>query len=205
MSLVFYYSPFSTSTVTQLALEELGVPYEKIKVDVAGGETKTPAFRGINPNGRVPVLVHDDQTIFESAAIALYLGETFGVERGLFPAPGPARGAAMQWIVWTNVTLVEAVQRYQWATSQRSPVERHNPAVATWARGDIAERLGVLDAALAGKQYILGADYSLVDAHLSASVGWIKQIELMPTGLGNIDAWLGRCMARPAMARVMAG
>lgn len=88
MSLVLYYAPHSTANLSRLVLEELGISYEKVKVDLASGELATPAFRHLNPNGRVPVLVHDDQPIFESAAITMYLGETFGVERGLYPAPG---------------------------------------------------------------------------------------------------------------------
>src|SRR5436190_24196089 len=105
MSLVFHYAPFSTAGATHFALEELGVPYDKVKVDIINGEQRTPAFTALNPNQKVPVVVHDGQAIFESAAIAIYLGETFGVERGWFPAPGALRAQALQWIVWNNATL----------------------------------------------------------------------------------------------------
>ncbi len=79
----------------------------------------------------MPVLVHDGTVIFESAAIQAYLGETFGVDKGLYPAPGRKRGEALKWLVWANVSLVEAVVRWQRNTSDRSPAElRHAPAGA---------------------------------------------------------------------------
>lgn len=198
--LTLYFAPYSTATVTRVALAELGIPVEYVQLDLAAGATRTPSFLALNPNGRVPVLVHDGQPIFESAAIAMYLGETFGVERRLYPEPGPQRGVAMQWIVWSNVTLTEAVQRTLRASSPRSPEALHHAAAAAGGRADVADRLRILDAALADRPYLLGAAYSLVDAHLAATVGWIAAMELVPPGLHNLGAWLDRCSARPAFA-----
>src|SRR3954471_12643745 len=80
MSLVFYYAPWSTATTCHWALEELGVPHEKVKLDLSKKETQTPEFLALNPNGKVPLLVHDGVPIYESIAILAHLGETFGVE-----------------------------------------------------------------------------------------------------------------------------
>lgn len=202
MSLVFHYAPFSTASTTHFALEELGVPYEKVKVGITTGEQHTPAFKALNPMQKVPVVVHDGQPIFESAAIAIYLGETFGVERGLFPAPGPQRAQAIQWIVWNNATLNEAVQRaILSASSPCVPKERQNEAMSAWGKADVATRLGVLNDHLAKTPYVVGETFSLVDAHLAATVGWIAMIELVPPGLTHLDAWLKRCTARPAYVR----
>jgi len=100
MSLTFYYSPQSSATPVHWTLEELGIPYEKVPIDLKTEQNKQPAFLKLNPNGKVPLIVHDGVPIFESAAIQIYLGETFGVDKGLFPAAGPRRGEAMKWIVW---------------------------------------------------------------------------------------------------------
>src|SRR5262249_61357871 len=97
MSLIFYYAPMSTASVTELVLEELGVPCEKVKLDIKKGDTKKPDFLKINPNGKVPVIVHDGTPIWESAAITMYIGEMFGVERKLYTAACHKRGAAMKW------------------------------------------------------------------------------------------------------------
>ncbi|HEY1097412.1 MAG TPA: glutathione S-transferase family protein [Myxococcota bacterium] len=203
MSLVFHYAPWSTAGVTHFALEELGVPYEKVRVDITKGEQHAPAFKALNPMQKVPVVVHDGQPIFESAAIAIYLGEVFGVERGLFPAPGPLRGQAIQWIVWANATLNEAVQRTRLSspTSPRVPEERRNAAMSAWGKADLEARLGVLNDHLAGKEWIVGDRFSIVDAHLGATAGWIASIELLPKNLPHLHAWLQRVTARPAFQR----
>ena len=102
-------------------LEELGVPHDKKKLDIQAGDTKKPDFLKINPNGKVPTIVHDGVAIWESSAITMYLGETFGVEKKLWPAAGPRRGEAMKWVAWTNVTLGEAVYRRGYASGEWGP------------------------------------------------------------------------------------
>jgi glutathione S-transferase len=80
MGIVFYYTPMSSATRVHWALEELGVPYDKVKIDLAKGEQKKPEFLKLNPNGKVPLLVVDGQPVFESLAMLLYLGDTYGVD-----------------------------------------------------------------------------------------------------------------------------
>src|SRR5579863_736671 len=126
MSLIFYGAPMSTASITELVLAELGVPHERVAVDIKAGGTKKPEFMKLNPNAKVPTIVHDGTAIWESAAITMYLGETFGVEKKLYPAPGPKRGEAMKWIVWTHVTLGEAVYRYARNTQNWVPAEQQN-------------------------------------------------------------------------------
>ncbi|KAI9880154.1 MAG: hypothetical protein M1823_006761, partial [Watsoniomyces obsoletus] len=90
----------STASITQGVLAELDIECERVKLDIEAGDTRKPDFLKVNPNGRVPAIVHDGTPIWESAAITMYLGELFGVDAELYPAPGPKRGEAMKWIVW---------------------------------------------------------------------------------------------------------
>jgi len=203
MSLIFYYSPMSTAVATHWVLEELKVPYEKVKLDIQAGDTKKPDYLKINPNGVVPAIVHDGTVVFESAAIAIYLGETFGVEKGLFPAAGPKRGEAIKWIVWVNVTLGGAVSRQQYASSPRLPAEQHNAKAAEAARADAEKALGVLDAALANSPWLLGDTFSIADAHLSAFVGYTGMIGYDLKKFPKLADWNARASARPAFAEVM--
>src|SRR5687767_3427532 len=147
MSLIFYFSPMSTATLTDIVLEELGVPHDKKRVDIRGGDNKKPDYAKLNPNMKVPMIVHDGVAIWESSAITMYLGEQFGVEKKLYPAPGPRRGQAMMWIAWTNVTLGEAVYRRGHNGDWAAPGEG-NPKAVEKADKDIAELLGILDKAL---------------------------------------------------------
>jgi len=203
MSLTFYYAPMSTATITHLVLEELGVPCEKIKVDIKAGVSHTPDYLLLNPNGKVPLLVHDGEPIWESAAITLYLGEVFGVNKGLYPATGPKRGALMKWVVWTHVTFGEAVARWLRNTSDWTPVEQHNAKAGEVAQKDMRNCLNILNHALEGRQF-LGDSYSLADTHLNSFTDWLRFMKMDFTPYAHINAWGERCRARPAYSRVMA-
>jgi glutathione S-transferase len=202
MSLIFYSAPMSTATLTGIVLEELGIPYERKKLDIRAGDTKKSDYLAINPNGKVPTIVHDGIAIWESAAITMYLGETFGVDKKLYPPAGPKRGQAMMWIAWTNVTLGEAVYRRGYAGEWGDEATR-NPNMVEKATKDIAELLGILDAALASKQFLVG-DFTLADAHLNSFCDWLRHSKIDFTPFANINAWSARCSERPAYKRVMA-
>ncbi len=211
MSLTFYFAPNSTASITEAVLAELGVQCERVKMDISAGDTRAPEFLAINPNGRVPVLVHERTPIWESAAITMYLGEVFGVDAGLYPGPGPARGEAMKWIVWSNVTLAEAGGRLaallpsgsEGAVQSNSadwiPPEQRSADAADRARSDLARCLTILDRALAGRPFLLDS-YSLADTHLQGFVGWLGAMDVDMTPFPAVTAWLERCGQRPALA-----
>jgi glutathione S-transferase len=157
----------------------------------------------LNPNGKVPLIVHDGVAIWESAAITIYLGETFGVEKGLYPAPGPKRGEAMKWIVWTNVTLLDAVMRWMRNTSEWTPVEQHNAKAAEAGKADIHSCLRILDEALAQRQFLVDG-YTLADTHLNSLTDWLSHMNVDRSAYANLNAWSKRCAARPAYVRVQA-
>jgi glutathione S-transferase len=203
MSLTFYHSPMSTATLTDLVLEELAVPCERVRIDIKKGDTRAPEFLRVNPNGKVPVLVHDGIAIWESAAITLYLGEIFGVAKGLYPEPGPQRGEAMKWIVWSNVTLGDAFGRLIRNTTEWIPAEQHNAKAAEAALADVRNCLRILNQALTGRQYLL-AGYTLADAHVNSFVDWLRFMKMDLSDYAHLNAWSARCAARPAYARAMA-
>jgi glutathione S-transferase len=201
MSLVFYYAPMSTAVTTNWALEELGIPYEKVEIDLKARDQDKPGYRALNPNGKVPLIVHDGVPIFESAAITIHLGETFGVERDLFPAPGLERAEAFKWIVWANVTLVRAATRFLENTSERVPADQRNEKVGEIARAELESLLAILDAALKEKRYLVGGTFSLVDLHLASAVGWIERFGFASERWPNLHAWLRRCTSRPSYGK----
>ena len=210
MTIQFYFAPFSTSNITQAVLAELGVTCERIELSIDAGDTRKPSFLAINPNGRVPVLVVDGVVLWEAAAITSYLGETYGVDVGLYPPAGLERGQAMSWITWTNTELAQAAGRLSaqlppdadgavqegstdvLTTSQRSDDEFNQ------ARRDLEKHLGVLDAALTDKDYVLG-DFTLADTHLWVIVGWVSALGIGLSGYRNVSAWSVRIDQRPAM------
>lgn len=202
MSLTFYYAPMSTASVTQVVLEELGVPVEKVKLDIRAGDAKKADFLKLNPNGKVPCLVHDGVPLWESSALTMYLGEQFGVDKQLYPAPGTKRGEAMKWIAWTNVSLGEAVYRIG-RNTEWAPEEQRNAKAAEQAMKEVQELLTILDGALAGKPYLVGG-YTLADTHVHAFTDWLRHMKIDFAPYKNINAWSERCGARPAYKKVMA-
>jgi glutathione S-transferase len=212
MSLIFYFAPMSTASVTEAVLAELDVSCERIELEIGANGTRRPDFLVINPNGRVPTILHDGVVIWESAAITLYLGEIFGVTAGLYPPAGLQRGEAMKWIVWTNMVLAEAGGRLaitldgDGAAQEGSPdwvqPELRDARVADKAKQDINSGLHILDSALAGKLFLLG-DYSLVDTHAQCFVSWLGMMGIDIPAYPHVSAWLQRCVARPALAKLM--
>ena len=201
MSLVFYYAPMSTAVTVHWALEELGIPYERVDLDITAGDTKKPGYLALNPNGKVPLVVHDGVPIFESVAIIIHLGETFGVERDLFPPPGIDRAEAIKWLVWANVSLGGAVARLLANTSERVPADERNAKAGETARAEVDKYLGILDAELAHKTYLVAETFSLVDIHLASYVGWLGMIGVSLDRFRHLRHWLRRATDRSSHAR----
>ena len=202
MSITFYFAPMSTASITQMVLAELAVPHEVVQLDIKKGETKTPEFLKLNPNGKVPLVIHEGTAIWESSAITMYLGETYGVEKKLYPAPGPKRGEAMKWIAWSNVTLGDAVARFTRNTMDWVPADERNAKTGENAKGDIGNCLRILDEGLDGKQFLLG-EYTLVDTHLNSFTSWMRHMKLDFAPYARLNAWSERCSARPAVLKIV--
>ncbi len=211
MAITFYSAPMSSATRCEIALEELGVPYEKVHVQTGAGETRTPAFLAINPNGKIPALVDGEQKIFESLAILLHLGETYGVAKGLWPRSGtPEHGDALSWTVWSSVELAPAVIDHAIHTTDAFrlafPADKRSPHVAEDARARWARTVGILEQRLTGRDFVLGASYSLVDVAIVAQVimgPMMGKLSLEP--FANVRAWVARCLQRPAFIKVLSG
>lgn len=198
MSLTFYFAPMSTSSTVHWSLEELGIPYEAVKVDLKDAADKQRKLGPVNPNLRVPTLVHEGTALFESAAIQIYLGETFGVEKGLYPPPGRKRGEALKWLVWANVTLGDAVSRWLRNTDASVPSELRNEGAGAAGRKDVDALLGIFEKELGDKSYILGESASLVDFHIASFVLWMGSLGVSLEAFPKTDAWSKRCASRPA-------
>ena len=203
--LKFYYAPMTSAKRVHWALEELGVPYDKVRLDLAAGDQKKPEYLALNPNGKVPLLVAEGEPIFESLAILLYLGERFGVDKGLFPTPSPARAIAFKWMAWGSVTLSDALTRYLRNTSERFPAEERNAKAAEAAKNDIHNALCILNKELATKEYLVGDAFSLVDVSIVSFIPFMARLGIDTSPYGNVNAWVGRCMGRPALGRAMMG
>src|SRR5690606_20388582 len=140
--IVLYWHPMSSASPVACALTELDVPHERVKVDITTGEQRRPEYLALNPNGKVPTLTVDGAPMFEALAIEMWLGQTYGVKSGLWPAEGtPERLQAMAWSTWSYVTYGAQVFRLQAAKDLGTPADAHGTA----AHKGLDELLTVLD------------------------------------------------------------
>ena len=211
MALTFYHVPNSTSNATAAVFAELNYRLakpinERVELSLKNGDTHTPSFLStINPNGRVPAIVHDGVPIWESSAITMYLGETFGVEKGLYPTLGPQRGEAMKWIVWTNIVIVEPGRRL-FSTMMPGDRPPHDlEGTKQTAMEDLRKALAILDGRLKGREYLLDQGYTLADTHVWSFVRWLTFMQVDLSQHGDVTAWFQRVGARPAIVEEVSG
>jgi len=197
MSLVFYWHPMSSATPIACALAELAIPHERVKIDIRAGEQRTPEYLAINPNGKVPCLVVDGTPLFEGLAIHLWLGEHFGVAKGLWPHDGtPARLEAMSWCTWAYVTYGAVIGRVWLATSDDALRDADHAAAAIRTATAL---LDLLQARLSQQPWMLGEAYSLVDLVVGQVVGYGTYLGAAVEAHPAVAAWLQQVQARPAM------
>lgn len=200
MSLVFYNAPYSSATPVFSCIHELDIPHERVDLDIAKRETRTAAHLARNPNGKVPTLMVDGAPIFEGLAIMQWLGDRYGVERGLWPAAGtPERLAALSWTTWSYVTFNAPLRLLYLATSDATPQELHHEALAAFAREGLATELAVLDGLLAKKKFILGDAYSLADLVVGSVVLFARSVGAPVDEHPHVKAWADVVAARPAV------
>lgn len=204
MAIRLYSWPMSSGTRVQWALEELGLPYEYTQLDRSKGEHKSAAFLAVNPNGKVPALVDGDETLFESAAIVIHLGEKYGVERKLWPAGGQARADALSWTVWSITELQAFALRFIYHGLD-SPIsykaDQRSKAAADFNLAATQRNLAMLDSRLATREYIMGA-FSLVDVLAGSAVRFAKMMGVSTENAPHVTAWVTRLNSRPALAKV---
>ena len=195
--LKFYYSTAPNPMKVALFLEEVGLEYEAMPVDTRAGDQHGEAFKAINPNSKVPVIVDGDTTVFDSNAILLYLAEKTG------KFMGGDRGDLLSWLMF----IASGIGPY---SGQAVHFHHHAPEKLPYAinryRFEAQRHYGILDARLAERPYLLGDDYTIVDM---AAWAWAR---LVPFVLGDdalpamphLSRLVDEISARPAAERAIA-
>ncbi|MES2183838.1 MAG: glutathione S-transferase N-terminal domain-containing protein [Pseudomonadota bacterium] len=203
----FYFHPTPNPAKVALFLEESGLPYELVPVDTNQGQQHTPAFRAINPNGKVPAIVDTEgpggteAVLFDSTAILIYLAEKTGQFNGT-PADRPQ---LLSWLCFLGTGLGpfsgQAVH-FQHAAPEKMPYATNR------YRRETERHYEVLEQHLAGRDCIVGNAYSIADM---SAWGWIDRAPRVLPGEGgglaaypNIRRWFQAIDARPAVARARA-
>lgn len=182
------------------AIEEVGIDYEHVPVSY-GADSKQASYLSVNPNGRVPALVDGDLLLCESMAINLYLAKTYG--GALYPSNAADEAHAWQWSVW-GISEIEPLQMQIVVQKFFTPEEKRDPKVVEGAIKGLRRPLKVLDAALAGRDWLLGDAFSVADLNLAGVMRLLTMVKLDYTEHSNVQRWADACYARPALARALA-
>ena len=159
--LKLYGTRMSRAARSLWALEELGLKYEHVPLNTQG-DSRKPEYLKVNPKGHVPALEDDGQVFWESMAVNLYLAEKYG-EAPLWPSSVADYGHSYQWSLWA-VTETEAHLFTLLANKVFLPKEQRSDKTVAAATEALKGPLKVLDGALAGKQYLLGSDFTIARA-----------------------------------------
>jgi GST-like protein len=200
----FYFHPTPNPAKVALLLEETGLPYEIVPVDTRKGEQHLPAFRAINPNGKLPAIVDTDgpggknTRVFDSNAILIYLAEKTGQLLG----KPEDRGELLSWLMFIASGIGpfsgQAVH-FQHAAPEQVPY-----AINRYRR-EAERHYQVLNDHLAGRDFIVGDSYTIADI---SAWGWIDRAAIVMKGAEDplaafpeIRRWFAAINARPAVAR----
>ncbi len=195
-----YYAPGACSIGIHVLLEEIGKPYEAEVVNLREGAQFQPGFTSVNPKSKVPTLARDDGSILtEYPAIAYWLART-NPFAGLLPDDIDLQARALELTDYAVATIHMQGFARQFRTSNFTPNPADEDAVKARGR-DIAERgFAILNAALEGKDYAVGA-FSIADSAIFYVEFWAKRVSLsLPA---NCAAHLDRMLARPSVQRVL--
>jgi GSH-dependent disulfide-bond oxidoreductase len=195
----FYFNLAPNPMKVALFLEEAGLAYEAVPVDTRKGEQHGPAFRAINPNGKLPAIVDTEGaggpvTVFDSNAILLYLGD----KTGKFMGSPADRGQLLSWLMFVATGI--GPYSGQAVHFGRMAPERLPYAINRYQR-EVERHYEVLDRQLEGRAAIVGDDYGIVDM---AAWGWIDRAGFALGGddplreFPNLKRWFQSVDARPA-------
>jgi glutathione S-transferase len=181
------------------AAEELGLKYEHIPLTTADAKSAEHLKR--NPNGHIPVLEDDGHFVWESMAINLYLAEKYG-KNSLWPAES-AHGDLFK---WSFFGMTEIEQHLLTILVQRvlNPPDQRDEKAAQKALDSLNGPLGVINQSLAGKEYLLGSNFSIADLNVSSVLSWAAMLRLDLSSTPATQDWLKRCLGRDANTRVRA-
>lgn len=175
---------------------ELELAVERVDIGLEYGGNDTPEYLAKNPNGLIPTLEDGDATVWESNTIVRYLADKYGTG-GWAPGTPAARAHNSQWMDWFLTIMAPSIGPLFRALVRTPEGERDMNAVAANAAA-LAKAFGVLNSALAGRNYIGGVAPSTGDIPVGCAVYRWYNLDVEHPPLANVEAWYERLKARPA-------
>lgn len=197
-----YYAPRTISIAVAIALEEAGLEYEAIKLDFAGGEQTKPAYKQINPKGRVPALAVDGGILTETGALLEYIAAK-APEAGLVPTD-PVMAARMREVMYylastMHVNHAHKLRGARWANKKSSWKDMKDRVAGNMT----ASCEYICSKGLRGP-FVLGEAISLADAYLYVVCSWLEGDGVDVLAFPKIKTFRQAMEARPSVQAVHA-
>lgn len=188
-----YYSPGACSLSPHIALREAGLAFDVEKVDLKSKKTASGSdFNAINPKGYVPVLQLDDGSVLtEGPAIVQYIADRVPATKLAAAAGSMERYRLQEWLGFINSEIHKSFSPLFDATTPEQ--------TSKTSRERLLRRFATIDAALAGKSYLMGDEFSVADGYLFTVASWSDHVKLDISGFPNLTAFRERVAARPAV------
>lgn len=193
-----FFAPQTRAVSSRWAMEEVAAPHDLVRLKFPD-ELTNPELQQANPLGQIPTLVDGDQVVTESAAIALYLADRFP-QAGLAPAP-EERHEYYQWAFFVGAAIEPHLLEF-FLQTVRLPEGERSPERATKAKESLDRVFGIVNDRLAGREYLLGDKFSMVDVVLGSVLGWAQMMNLLQ-GYEHVKAYSKRVHSRPAFERAV--
>jgi GST-like protein len=205
-----YYWPTPNGWKVSIMLEECGLEYRTIPVDIGGGEQFKPEFLRISPNNRMPAIVDHEPlgggkplSLFESGAILEYLADKTGK---FLPRSGQARYAVLQWVHWQMANLGPMMGNANHFKNYAKQLVDDADQLAYGTRrfvGEVDRLCGVMDAQLSAHRYLAGPDYTIADIVTWPWASLVGRLidENVWTQFPSLKRWADEVGARPAVER----
>jgi glutathione S-transferase len=199
-----YFAPRTRAIRPRWLLEELGVPYELVKIDLARQENTTPAYLAVHPLGDLPALVDGEVTLLESLAICLHLADRFPEKHLAPPMGSPQRGPYYQWIVFAEVTLDAAVMAFYWHAQlpEEQKASAHSKEELAKHRTRLTAVLDTLNAGIGDREYLVGGAFTAADLSTASILHLANTLKLLD-GHPRLVEYVMRHVQRPAVRRAL--
>ena len=193
--LKLHQHPLSTySRRVRIALIEKGMRAEIVDVDMAAGAHRQPAYQALNPYGRVPTLEEDGFVLYESTAILEYLEATHPTPP-LVPPDARGRALVGMYVKLCDIQLARQTGIIIFP-KRFLPKERWDEAAMAQAKKEIEKHLAIVERQIAGREWMVGDRYSLVEVCYTPFVEFFPLIEITPPSA--VAAWTRRMLERPS-------
>jgi glutathione S-transferase len=191
--LLYEFAP-TRSIRVRWTLQELGVDFEAVTVNLAAGEHRRPEFLKINPAGRLPVLIDDDFVLTESVAIVLYLAEKYS-HKGLLPIDLKQRAQVNRWLLFTATELEQPLWRIVRHTTLY-PEHLRLTAEVSLARQDFTDMAAVMEEHMQTRKFIVGDTVTVADFVAACTLDWANEVQLLDDFPQLLD-YMERMYTRP--------